>query len=90
MNTKINEQIQAITAGPKGVSEGELSDLLTAIQLIQAGKGHGTIFLRISDGGILDIDTHVMNEPPKRTGPNTTAVSWRKASGAVLGDPAAP
>ncbi len=82
MNAKINEQIQAITTGPNGVSEGELSDLLTAIQLIQADKGHGTIKLCISDGGILDIDTHVMNEPPKRTTPSQTILTWPDRAGA--------
>ena len=82
MNNKINEQIQAITTGPNGVSEGELSDLFTAIQLIQAGKGHGTIKFCISAGGILDIDTHVMNEPPKRTTPNRAILAWPDRAGA--------
>ncbi len=66
MNNQINEQIEAIATAPNGVmSEGEIIDLLTAIELVQANGGQGSVKAILGPSGLDNIETHIGKNKPR-------------------------
>jgi hypothetical protein len=76
MNKKINEQIAAITTAANGVmSEGEISDILEAVKMVQEGGGLGSVKVIIDPKGGIDIDVHV-GKGKKRAAISNNLASW--------------
>lgn len=48
------------------VSAGALSDIFTALQLIQSNGGQGTVKVSMSDEGIFAIDTFISAKPARK------------------------
>jgi hypothetical protein len=60
----MSNQNQAIVKGHKGtLSQGELEDVLTAIEVIKANGNHGSVRIDVDNSGVYNIATSVKRTP---------------------------